>query len=242
MIEKAALRYLLFSLAAIAILAASVVIVKDHGQVPIWAAVLAASAASLAVVLFLSISKKISEFETIKYLISSQWLTLLLFCLMAVLVDQSVYNMQHRIEFNNCSMSLMLLAVVMTGTNSVSLIMYMKTTKDHLNDSEVLMEKFDDNIKDLVNSICAANHQPPKYDTSKNGIFSFRRSPSPISTETTAKPRSIIPKFGRGSAAGGADPPESTASAETASGRKPLAPLFRLRRKDDNGDNGGDGE
>ena len=240
MISKATFSYLLFSLAAIAISAASIIIVKDYGQILIWAAVLAASAASMAVVLFLGLKKKFSEFETIKYLISSQWLTLLLFCLMAILVDQSVYDMQHRIDYNKCSMALMLLAVVMTGTNSVSLIMYMKTTKDHLNESEVLMEKFDDNIKDLVNSICAANHQPPRYDTSKGGIFSFMRRPSPNGTGPSAKPRGILPGFGGGSAAGGASPSEPPAAGGAAGNSKPKPLSIRLRRR--NGDTGGDGE
>jgi hypothetical protein len=226
MIAKAALRYLLFSLAAVAISAASIVVVKDYGEISIWASIIAASAACLAAVLFLSITKKISEFETIKYLISTQWLTLLLFCLMAVLIDQSIYNMQHRIDYNNCSMALMLLAVVMTGSNSISLIMYVKTTKDHLNDSEVLMEKFDDSIKDLVNSICTANHQPPKYDTSKKGMFTFKKSPSPSGDGLSAKPRGLIPKSKRGSAIDGG---------------KPKAPLFRPKKKNDDG-TGGDGE
>ncbi len=163
-------RNLLFSIVAVAITGISLVAFSGYGQTVIWAIMLATSAAITAFVMFLSFKRLIGESESAKFLVASQWLTLILFCIMSVIIDQALIDMQHRIDYNNCSMMLMIMAIIMTATNSISLVLYARPDLLGLGVAPARPSAgFEESVKSLVNNICAANNEPPRYDIAKKG-------------------------------------------------------------------------
>ena len=163
-------RNILFSIIAVAIMGVSLICFSGYGRTLIWAAMLAATIGVTTLIIYLGLKSNIDEPDTVRYLVADQWLTLLLFCIMALIVDQTLVGMQHRIDYNNCSMWMMILAVIMTASNSISLAIY---KRPELLDIDIEPTRangsFDDGVKTLVNNICAANNEPPRYDIPRKG-------------------------------------------------------------------------
>ena len=166
-------RNLMFTIIAVAITGASIVFFKDYGETSIWTSIFAACVGVNGLVIFLTFNSEIDEADSIKYLVAGQWLTLMMFCIMAVLVDQALIELQHRVDYNNCSMRLMILAIIMAASNGISLAIYVKPDLLDLEEAPARAPSvrsygnFDDDVKALVNSICAANNEPPRYDIPK---------------------------------------------------------------------------
>lgn len=173
-------RNIMFSIIAVAIMGVSFICFSGYGRTLIWASMLSSAIGVTVLIIYLSLRSTIDDPDTIRYLVANQWLTLLLFCIMALIVDQTLVGMQHRIDYNNCSMWMMILAVVMTVSNGISLAIY---RKPGLLDVDIEPTRangsFDDAVKTLVNNICAANNEPPRYDVSRRGSAGSGRSSAP---------------------------------------------------------------
>jgi hypothetical protein len=217
-------RTILFSIIAVAITGISLAFFNGYGQTLVWALVLAASAGITGFIVFLSFNGKIGENDAVKYLVAGQWLTLLLFCIMSLVVGQALIDMQHRIAYNNSTMWLMILGIIMTGTNAISLVIYIRPDLLGLGVAPAKSgASFEDNVKALVNNICAANNEP-RGTTSPRGAPPPPGPGSPPASRFPRSPSAPSPRRRTRSPWRSTEPPRRTLPSRRTGPRNPRSP------------------